>query len=529
MRQWLGISVAVAVGLAAVAAPILISIELSWREGLANERVLTQGYAQDVLHRTDEMGHQMLDASQRILADHHKPCSPADIDLMRRISVDSSYIEALGRIQGDTLVCTSLGTTSPMALGSATLITQYGTAERLNVRVPISDTPLMVVSRDGIAYLLNPNVPMDTPTEGPNISMALFVPSTPQHTIVSSHNAAQLRPEWFRKLAPGTRTTFRSGGYVIAVASSSLGDVAVLTAAPESYVINHVRNFALLFIPLGLLGAALLAWAVAHVTRVQTSLPAQLRKAARRREFYVEYQPIVDLKTRRWVGAEALVRWRRSNGEIVVPDRFIPLAEESGVISRITACVAEIVAADLPGLLAIAPDFAMSINASAADLRSGHTVELIRNLLKNGNAAPRNVKVEATEHSILQGKEAAAVVAEIRKMGVEIAIDDFGTGYSNFSRLQTLGVDILKIDKDFVDTIASGPEARKLLDHIIGMANSLGLAAVAEGVETEPQARFLEERGIQLAQGWLFAKAMKISHFLALLEAQQDRAEEITA
>ncbi|MFP5238041.1 MAG: EAL domain-containing protein [Acidobacteriota bacterium] len=529
MRQWLGISAAIAVGLAAVAAPILISIELSWREGIANERALTQGYARDVLHRTDEMGHQMLDASRRILADHHTPCSPADIDLMRRISVDSSYIEALGRIQGNILLCTSLGTTTPMALGPPAIVTRYGTADRLNVRLPISDTPLIVVSRDGIAYLLNPNVPMDTTTEGPNISMALFVPSSPQHTILTSQNAAPLQAKWFRQLAAGASTTFRSGGYVIAVDSSSLGDIAVLTAAPESYVVNHVRKFALIFIPFGLLGAALLAWAAAHVTRMQLSMPSQLRKAARRREFYVEYQPIVDVKTRRWVGAEALVRWRRRNGEIVVPDRFIPLAEESGIIPRITACVTEILAADLPSLLAIAPDFIVSINISAADLRSGQTVGLIRSLLKNGQARPRNIKIEATEHSILQGKEAAAVVAEIRSLGIEIAIDDFGTGYSNFARLQTLGVDILKIDKDFVDTIAAGPEARKLLDHIIAMANSLGLVAVAEGVETELQARFLEEQGIQLAQGWLYAKAIGISQFRDLLHIQQSRSEEIPA
>lgn len=529
MRQWFGISVAVAVGLAAVAAPVLISIELSWREGIANERALTQGYTRDVVRRTDEMGHQMLAATQRIVESHATPCSSADVDVMRRADVDSQYIQAIGRIQGDTLVCTSLGTTTPIALGPATIVTQYGAAERLHVKLPIADAPLIIISRDGIAFLLNPDVPMDTPTEGPNISMAIFVPSSPSHTLLTSRNPDPLRPEWYRDIAPGASTSFRSGGYVISLSRSAMGDVAVIAAAPESYVLQHVETFAFLFIPLGLVGAGLFAWAVAHVTRVQLSLPAQLRKAARRREFYVEYQPIVDLKTRRWVGAEALVRWRRSNGEIMVPDRFIAIAEESGVIPRITACVAEIVAADLPALLAIAPQFSVSINVSAADLRSGHTVELIRNLLKNGNAAPRNIKVEATEHSILQGKEAAAVIAEIRNMGIDIAIDDFGTGYSNFSRLQTLGVDILKIDKDFVDTIASGPEARKLLDHIIGMANSLGLAAVAEGVETEPQACFLEERGIQLAQGWLFAKSMRISHFLALLDAQQNRPEEMRA
>lgn len=529
MRQWSGIAVAVAVGLAAVAAPILISIELSWREGLANERVLTQGYARDVLHRTDEMGHQMLDASRRILADHHSPCSPPDIDLMRRISVDSSYIEALGRIQGDTLLCTSLGTTTPMTLGPPAIVTQYGTADRLNVRLPISDAPLIVVSRDGIAFLLNPKVPMDTLTEGPNISMALFVPSSPSHTILTSQNGAPLRPEWFGDIKPGTGKSFRSSGYVIAEERSNLGDVAVLTAAPESYVINHVRRFALIFIPLGLLGAALLAWAVAHVTRVQLSLPSQLRKAARRREFYVEYQPIVDMNTRRWVGAEALVRWRRSSGEIVMPASFIAVAEESGAISHITACVAEIVAADLPSILAIAPDFSVSLNASAADLRSGNTVPMIRKLLEQGHAKPENVKIEATEYGVLQGKEAAANVAEIRGMGIEIAIDDFGTGYSNLARVQTLGVDILKIDKDFVDTIAAGGEARKMLDHIIEMSRTLRLVPVAEGVETEVQARFLEEHGVQFAQGWLFAKAMNISAFRAQLLDQAGRPEEITA
>lgn len=523
MRQSYGVAIAAAASLIAIVVPVLISVELSWREGLANESSLTLSYARDVMHRSHEQVQQMRTAISELESAHYPPCSPPDVDLMRQIDLDSSYIQAVGRIQGNRIVCTSLGTTQPFDVGPPGLTTENYATERLIAHSPIGgDHPLLLVSKDGIAFFLEGSLTTDTPTEGPKIGMAVFVPSSPNHTILVARND-NLKPEWFRPIAKGGVITFRNSGYVVALVRSADSDVEVIAAAPESYTVKRVQHFAAIFVPLGLVCAALLAWAVTHIARIQFSLPSVLRSAAKRKEFYVEYQPIVDLATRRWVGAEALVRWRRSGSRIVRPDSFIPIAEESGVITLITQCVADIVAADLPKLIDIDPDFWVAINLSAPDLRSPGTVDMLKRILDESRAKPRNLKVEATERGFLQGKETHAILAAIRDLHIWTAIDDFGTGYSSLSCLQTLGLDSLKIDKSFVDSVGTDGATSNVVPHIISMAHSLKLVMVAEGVETEAQARFLERRSVHYAQGWLFGKPMRIDALYAGLKSQPKR------
>jgi sensor c-di-GMP phosphodiesterase-like protein len=205
----------------------------------------------------------------------------------------------------------------------------------------------------------------------------------------------------------------------------------------------------------------------------------------------------------------------------VRPDNFIPIAEETGVITLITACVAEIVAADLPALLHLDPNFLVAINLSAPDLQSMQTVDLLKSMLKKTPIQPANIKVEATERGFLQGAETRDILAFIRELEIQIAIDDFGTGYSSLSCLQTLGLDALKIDKSFVDTIGTDGATSNVVSHIIKMAHSLKLIMVAEGVETEAQAVFLREGDVHFAQGWLFARPMSLTSLCARLKEKR--------
>ncbi|MGB0066071.1 MAG: EAL domain-containing protein [Terracidiphilus sp.] len=522
MRRSAEVAIAVLVGSAAVAVPILVSVELAWKEGLYNEGTVALSYAQDALRRTNEMAGQIEGGLDRLTHSNYPPCSQGEIDMMRQIDVGSSYIQAVGRIQGDSLICTSLESKQPIPLGPPTLITASGATERLNIKLAIAgDQPLDVFARDGFAFLLDPRLPLDIPTEGPSISMAIFVPSSPIHAIIAS-KGKDLRPEWFKQILPGTSETFVSNGYVVAITRAAQIDVAVVAAAPLTYAQQRVRQFSLIFVPLGLLCAVALAWAVMHISRVRMSLRSILRAAAQRKEFYVEYQPVVELNSGRWAGAEALVRWRRSGDRIIRPDNFIPSAEETGAIVLITACVAEIVAADLPSLVKIDPEFFVAINLSAPDLRSAETVERFRLMLSAGNVQPKNIAVEATERSVLQGDETRDTLAAIRALGISVAIDDFGTGYSSLSCLQSLGVDVLKIDKSFVETIGTDGATNQVVPHIIDMAHSLKLTITAEGVEEEAQAAFLRQRSVQFAQGWLFGKPMKIADLCEKLRARQD-------
>ncbi len=521
MRNSIRIGVAIAVGAVSIAAPILISLELAWRESVSYEKGRVAGYARDAVRRADEVGDQLQIAYRQLSDSRLSPCSVKEVDLMRRLDVASTYLQAIGRISGNNLLCSSLGTTEPIPLGPPTLVTESGSQNRLYARLPLTGgSPITLVTKGSFAFLLNADLPLDTATEGPGVSLGLFVPSQPDKPMVAGEG--HVRPEWCRTIPKGSAVTFIDSGYVVSVARSAQGDIASVAAAPQTYVTRKVRHFAVTFVPIGVLCGLALAWAVVVISRAQLSLPSLLRVAAKRREFFVEYQPIVDLESGRWVGAEALVRWQR--GALVAgPESFIPAAEQSGIVTSITACVADIVAADMPCLLKLDPTFCVSMNLSAGDLRNQATLNLLSRVLQTSAAAPGNLQVEVTESGFLQGPQATELCRKVRALGVTLAIDDFGTGYSSLARLEVLAPDVLKIDKSFVDTIGTDCATSHVVPHIIEIGHSLRLKLVAEGVETPEQAEFLRLRGVHYAQGWHFGKPMRLRRFQAALRAHSPK------
>ncbi len=250
------------------------------------------------------------------------------------------------------------------------------------------------------------------------------------------------------------------------------------------------------------------------------SLENALRGSLERGELELHYQPKVELVTGRIVGAEALARWRHpATGEPVPPGRFIPIAEESGLIQHLgawalrQACLQNKAWADA-GL----PQIVVAVNLSAAQLRQPDLVEGITEVLAQTGTDPSWVEIELTESALMEDPDQANVVlTQLKSLGMRLSIDDFGTGYSSLSYLSQFPVDVLKIDGSFVRGVTSDASAEAISTSVIALAHQMGLRVIAEGVETEEQLAFLNRHACDEIQGYYFSPPIPASAFAILL------------
>jgi len=235
-----------------------------------------------------------------------------------------------------------------------------------------------------------------------------------------------------------------------------------------------------------------------------------LRTAFSKNELFVMYQPQIDLRTRRPVGAEALLRWRTADGKFVSPDRFIPIAEYSGLIIELGEWVMRTACHELVALRAAGHmEFTMSINVSLVQFRHPLFLQMLKQALADTGAPPEYIELEITESMAMEEPNLLIeMLTQVKQTGVSIAIDDFGTGFSSLSYLQRLQIDRLKIDRAFVTEITNSARGSSIAEMVIQLGRNLGLSVIAEGVEDERQAQILYALGCPMAQGFLFAKPM---------------------
>ncbi|NNM51447.1 MAG: EAL domain-containing protein, partial [Pseudomonadales bacterium] len=254
----------------------------------------------------------------------------------------------------------------------------------------------------------------------------------------------------------------------------------------------------------------------------QVNLETQLRKAIFRDEFIVHYQPKMCLKTNRLVGVEALVRWNHPTMGLLVPREFMPLAEESGLVSAISEMVLDKACRQVQfwreaGL----GNIKTSVNIAAHQLRKGNLLQIVNRVIDSTGVDPHLLEFELTESTLMEDAEGVLdTLFGLRDLGIELSLDDFGTGYSSLSYLKRFPIDILKIDQAFIRDIGSSPDDEAITRAIIAMAHSLNMKVVAEGVETAQVMEFLRAENCDIIQGFFISKPVPESELYELLRKQ---------
>lgn len=525
MRKRTLVALAVCVGGLAIAAPIGLAMYLAENQGREAAFSYLDEMATDVLRRSTSTRLQINDAILALINHPSEaPCSPEQLARMRTMTVASSYMAGMGRVENNVLVCSTLSQSDiTFRLGPDDGINRFDAQSWSGIELPnLPGEAFNVVARDGYAALIYADLAVDVLNNQSPVSLATLRADPP--SLLRARG--DVDPTWIERYS-GQLTAFVDDGYFVVIHPSASGRTAALAAMPTTLANARVKQFAYILAPIGLMLGLLLAALVWHLARRRLSMTGELEAALDKKEFYLEYQPIIDLRTDECVGAEALIRWRNHEGKKICPSVFIPLAEAHGIIRRITTLVIEMALRDAAALLKACAGTHIAINLSTEDVQSTDMATRLLELTTAAGLAPSSIIVEITESGLMSPEKCRGMLLAVRANGFRVAIDDFGTGHSSLSYLATYELDFLKIDKMFVDTLGTDAPTSLVTDHIIELARSLGLQMIAEGVETPEQWTNLRERGVQFAQGWLFGKPMSIDKLREFIRARKSAADAL--
>jgi len=487
--------------------PILVAVGLAWWESFEALRMQNLFYTQQMLHRIEAINRQLSQGAAALAQSSATPCSSQDIDLLRRIDAGSSAMKAAGRIRGDTLLCTSQGLSRPIALGRPDGITPHGVAlylaRDLSERQPY---PLNLYALRDFAMIVDPLSVVDIFTETPDVELGVFALSA-TNQLAFAVRGANFPVQWLPRLPTGTQKTALQDGYIVSYTRPVVGDYILLAATPSLYLNQKLKSLALIFIPTGMLCGAVFALTLSLLARETSRFPTMLRRAIRDGSLYVVYQPVVELATGRIVGAEALLRWRSHSAEMR-PEYFLAQARKHGLIPVMTRQLLRLAARDLPYFLRLDAGFRLAIHLAAEDLEHPKTLSEIEECLRLAGAQPANLEMEIPEAVLLQITDAAGILRPLQSKGIALTVDGFSANHASFALLQSLPIDAVKIDRSFLDAIATGAEIHRLVVRFLELARSRGVQITAKGVEHQSQAQYLMRYGVLFAQGWYFGRPM---------------------
>ncbi|MDO6694882.1 bifunctional diguanylate cyclase/phosphodiesterase [Aliiglaciecola sp. 3_MG-2023] len=259
-----------------------------------------------------------------------------------------------------------------------------------------------------------------------------------------------------------------------------------------------------------------------EASQYRLELESALKDAISKNQFELFLQPIVDLNTGQVAKAEALIRWRLADGNLTSPDKFIPIAEQTGLIVPIGKWVISRATEMLKVIMQYEPELKISVNLSPRQVADRHLFDFVTQAIDHSGVPAKNLELELTEGVLIDNYDKVKLLLDqVRNIGISTSIDDFGTGYSSLSYLQKLPIDNLKIDRSFIIDLEQNENDKAIILAVIAMAHSLKLGVVAEGVENQYQADFLLDNRCTVAQGYLFSRPLPFDEFCELLIAKK--------
>lgn len=496
-----------------------VMVWLFWRESIASEETYEGGLAETLGKRTEHIFADTRDMLAGFDKLDSPRCSEKHLQSLREAAVSRPFVRGIGYWQADQRLCgVGFLPTSGLKPSHADRIYDNGViAWWPSKETEVGGVQLFLMRYGDHDVAIDPRLLLDFESS-PQRQAGLWVEKLRMSAV-----------PWDAEFPPPDSipigiTVENDKGVV--VSHFALNDVLPIDVVAREPIANFwSRHGALLAIGIVLGVMTVLGWVdiVMRLSRRQLDPATELKRAIAACDISVHYQPVMDLRTLRCVGAEALARWTTASGDMVSPNVFIPIAEKAGLIQELTLCVAAILVRDLKRIFKDVGPTSINLNLSPDDLQNDRVARELEAALKQAGLPPNAVKLEITERALVNADSARKLIGEWRSRGHEVAVDDFGTGYSSLSYLQSFELDVLKIDKSFVDAIGTGAATSQVILHVIDMAKSLGLNIVAEGVETQQQAQWLIEHGVRYAQGYLFAKPLPFDDFLVFFRVRRSR------
>ena len=504
--------IAIVVGVLLAGAP-LVAFDF-WLDGLINSQggaEVTAG-ARRAVSLAGARLTQAIGALDELAARGVNSCRPDHLEAMRKAAFNTYPVKEIAIVgpDGQTL-CTHLG----LPLGERTVVASEPLAGAEGYTLDIlqlADSQRMVRLRHVVGA-------------GPN-GIAALVPAVlllPQVSIDGGPFSAYAQVATRGGILMGSigeRPLGDRARFAVTAKSGKLGIESQIVVPRGMVPAEHIGLKWVGTLATGAIILMLGVFCILMKRRAPGNPVAEIERALAAGEFVPYYQPIVDIRSGRLNGAEVLVRWRKPDGTLVLPGAFIPIAESSGLIRELTYDLMRRVCAEAGDIIGCRPALKISFNFAGQLFIDDSIVKDVRKIFSGTPIKLSQVVLEVTERDPIENfTETRRTIAALQGLGVRIAIDDVGTGHSGLSYMLKLGVDIIKIDKMFVDAIGTDRNSTTIVETLVDLAHNMRMDVVAEGVENFEQVMHLRELGIRQAQGYVFAPPLPGGAFLKLVEA----------